>query len=105
MRISDWSSDVCSSDLSTRTRRAASRAIAAALIEHPPLVGLPAMPHGEVPSPPLTDEQLAVKRGQAELGDVYWSESGIATTLADAMIDQLRIAPALSDKEIGRAHV
>src|SRR3546814_10425394 len=36
--------------------RAASRAIAAALIEHPPLVGLPAMPHGEVPSPPLTDE-------------------------------------------------
>src|SRR3546814_9052423 len=102
MRISDWSSDVCSSDLVTRARMEvkAPGIIPRKSVHEPMQTGLKAL-----------DALVPVGRGQRELiiGDRQTGKTAVAI---DAILNQKATNTGADEKkklfciyEIGRAHV
>src|SRR3546814_1890097 len=106
MRISDWSSDVCSSDLQARRGRwrrngALTRKLALGLI---PALLIGACTVGpdyhapEIAVPPAYQEAPTVAAPGAQIDPAYWWKA-----FGDPELDAL-VARALAD-QIGRAHV
>src|SRR3546814_2169005 len=103
MRISDWSSDVCSSDLQQP-------ALAAILIPFGEIIGVAAVLARTMMFEPdaahlvgqREQEFIAVEMADAEQRDGFGHQRGVARAMVGARLQIFRL---VGDDEIGRAHV